>query len=332
MRSKNSARITASESKHFERVKSLPCSVCDTPGPSEAHHIKQGNQETLATNYVALNATEIRVNSVFRCKISKPAKQWNAMRALSNSSLLRNDSMPNSILAPVRAKWYELRFTEDARKVRCECKYCSRPMWFPPSKAGKYVTCGGDCTKALHSLRLASREKQCETCGNYFVPRPAQIAAGQGRVCSQKCNISTHAIINSAEAHEKARKSWKATHAVNPIVKSGEANPLWTGGRRATNKRRVASGAVREARNTRRIVGGAPIESGITKKLGLLQRWKCIVCQCGIKNGYHLDHIMPLALGGTNISTNLQLLCPPCNWKKNAKHPVDFMQERGFLL
>jgi hypothetical protein len=42
MRSKNSARITAAESKHFERVKSLPCSICDAPPPSEAHHIKQG--------------------------------------------------------------------------------------------------------------------------------------------------------------------------------------------------------------------------------------------------------------------------------------------------
>jgi hypothetical protein len=24
------------------RVKALPCSVCDAPGPSDAHHIKQG--------------------------------------------------------------------------------------------------------------------------------------------------------------------------------------------------------------------------------------------------------------------------------------------------
>jgi hypothetical protein len=42
MRSKNSAPITASESRHLGRVKSLACSVCDTPGPVEAHHIKQG--------------------------------------------------------------------------------------------------------------------------------------------------------------------------------------------------------------------------------------------------------------------------------------------------
>lgn len=40
----------------------------------------------------------------------------------------------------------------------------------------------------------------------------------------------------------------------------------------------------------------------------------------------------PLARGGTNQRTNLQLLCPPCNLSKSAKDPIDFMQSRGFLL
>lgn len=42
MRSKNAKAITARESAHIKRVKELPCSVCDTPGPSDAHHIEQG--------------------------------------------------------------------------------------------------------------------------------------------------------------------------------------------------------------------------------------------------------------------------------------------------
>ena len=29
------------ERAHIEAVKSLPCSVCDSPAPSDAHHIKQ---------------------------------------------------------------------------------------------------------------------------------------------------------------------------------------------------------------------------------------------------------------------------------------------------
>ena len=46
MRTKNARRITPAESAHMAAVKELPCSVCDTPGPSEAHHIKQGQHFT----------------------------------------------------------------------------------------------------------------------------------------------------------------------------------------------------------------------------------------------------------------------------------------------
>ena len=39
-------RLTAAERAHLGRVKELPCSVCDAPGPSEAHHMKQHRQYT----------------------------------------------------------------------------------------------------------------------------------------------------------------------------------------------------------------------------------------------------------------------------------------------
>ena len=41
-----SKSISAAERRHMGLVKSLPCSVCDQPGPSEAHHIKQGDHWT----------------------------------------------------------------------------------------------------------------------------------------------------------------------------------------------------------------------------------------------------------------------------------------------
>jgi hypothetical protein len=34
-------KLTAAERKHLARVKSLPCSVCNAPPPSSAHHIEQ---------------------------------------------------------------------------------------------------------------------------------------------------------------------------------------------------------------------------------------------------------------------------------------------------
>ena len=39
-------KITAKERLHLALVKELPCSVCDAPGPSDAHHVKQHRQYT----------------------------------------------------------------------------------------------------------------------------------------------------------------------------------------------------------------------------------------------------------------------------------------------
>ena len=40
-------KLTAKQRAHVLRVKELPCSVCDAPPPSDAHHIKQHRQYTV---------------------------------------------------------------------------------------------------------------------------------------------------------------------------------------------------------------------------------------------------------------------------------------------
>ena len=62
------------------------------------------------------------------------------------------------------------------------------------------------------------------------------------------------------------------------------------------------------------------------------QKNKCAVCKTDIRDGYHVDHIIPIKRGGSNLPNNLQLLCAPCNLSKGAKDPIVFMQQRGFLL
>lgn len=82
--------------------------------------------------------------------------------------------------------------------------------------------------------------------------------------------------------------------------------------------------------NRRMKANGEKLSKGLNKKLFKLQKGKCACCRYPLDK-YHLDHIMPLALDGTNTDDNIQLLCPSCNLQKHAKHPVDFMQSRGFL-
>jgi hypothetical protein len=37
-------KLTAKEREHLARIKEMPCSLCDAPGPSEAHHVRQHSQ------------------------------------------------------------------------------------------------------------------------------------------------------------------------------------------------------------------------------------------------------------------------------------------------
>jgi hypothetical protein len=39
-------KLNEAERAHLYKVKQLPCSLCDKPGPSEAHHVEQGLQYT----------------------------------------------------------------------------------------------------------------------------------------------------------------------------------------------------------------------------------------------------------------------------------------------
>lgn len=88
----------------------------------------------------------------------------------------------------------------------------------------------------------------------------------------------------------------------------------------------------RQNRRSRKMASGGVLSSGLADKLFALQKGQCACCGQPLGNDYHLDHIMPLALGGPNTDKNMQLLRAKCNQKKGSKHPIDFMQSRGFLL
>jgi len=78
---------------------------------------------------------------------------------------------------------------------------------------------------------------------------------------------------------------------------------------------------------------GGRLSRDIRAKLTALQKGKCACCRVPLRSTQpHLDHIVPLVLGGRNEDQNMQLLCRLCNLQKHAKHPIDFMQNKGFLL
>jgi 5-methylcytosine-specific restriction endonuclease McrA len=78
-----------------------------------------------------------------------------------------------------------------------------------------------------------------------------------------------------------------------------------------------------------------PVGRGVARHcrdLLVRQKWLCAVCAGDLRDGKHLDHIIPIAAGGGSVAGNFQWLCQPCNLAKSARNPIEFMQSRGLLL
>lgn len=129
----------------------------------------------------------------------------------------------------------------------------------------------------------------------------------------------------------KVRIASIAKEAWNNISEEGRllANQKGAKWKRENPGKRQISQARRRAR---KMNAGGSYTLADVERLMRSQKCKCVVCRTCIKKVYHIDHITPLAGGGDNSANNLQLLCPPCNLKKNRKDPIEFMQMNGFLL
>lgn len=127
------------------------------------------------------------------------------------------------------------------------------------------------------------------------------------------------------ENYEKNRAEREAYRAANSAkIVAGVAD--W---------RRRNPGAVARHisnRRARRLKAEGNLSLGLSEKLFALQKGKCACCGQPLGKNYHLDHIMPLAKGGLNVDSNIQLLRARCNGQKGAKDPIEFMQQRGKLL
>lgn len=120
----------------------------------------------------------------------------------------------------------------------------------------------------------------------------------------------------------EATAAWRARHP----DRQKAAEEAWRAANPWSSRSSVANRRMRMKGSSQRL------SKDIAGKLLKLQRGKCACCSEPLGANYHLDHIMPLALGGENIDSNMQLLRSTCNLKKGAKHPVEYMQRKGFLL
>lgn len=126
---------------------------------------------------------------------------------------------------------------------------------------------------------------------------------------------------NSDKTKERCRKAYLANQEKYAIA-----------GKKWREENKLAKKIHHQNRRAKIKEVGGKLSSGLADRLFILQKGICPCCNLPLGKGFHLDHIMPIALGGTNTDDNMQLLRATCNMQKQARHPVEFMQSRGFLL
>lgn len=211
--------------------------------------------------------------------------------------------------------------------------------------------------------KLKISEKLCPACG-LIKPR-MDFYQRNGNITYAKCK-ECHNIERRMDAQDPkrraerltARRSYSATRKDDPIFledrrlasnkytlankeKCYAAIKRWASANRGKinanrSKRRRENpeegrrqNSARRARHKR---AGGRISKGIADRLIISQKGKCVACRAELKiTGYHLDHIVALARGGTNADSNIQLLCPTCNMEKHTHDHVEFMRRKGYL-
>ncbi len=193
------------------------------------------------------------------------------------------------------------------------CKSCAKSLPFDAfykraDKPGAYISNCKACEKARVSVWAKSNPDNRKATTDKY--RKAN---------REKCNQASMASIRS---RPEVQRAWQLAN----LEKVRKAKRDWV-------KRNPE--AMREAqlsnKGARRGAEGSFTEADI-KRICEAQKGKCAVCRVKLVGLFHRDHIQPIVLGGSNWPWNIQLLCSPCNLSKSAKHPVDFMQSRGFLL
>jgi 5-methylcytosine-specific restriction endonuclease McrA len=163
--------------------------------------------------------------------------------------------------------------------------------------------------------------KTCSKCGETkpFSDFDKFVHSKDGRRPACKiCTKEYQAKYRKQNAEKKrASQSWR--------LKSRDVEKTW----REKNREKT-----KIDRHNRRatLKARGKLTPGLTEKLYKLQFGRCACCKRPLGKNYHMDHIVPLALGGANTDDNIQLLHQKCNHQKGSKHPVDFMRQLGYLL
>lgn len=85
---------------------------------------------------------------------------------------------------------------------------------------------------------------------------------------------------------------------------------------------------IQRGRIVREVEAGAEGFCSIEQLLLRIEYYDGMCAYCRVKPYEHIDHVKPLALGGSGWPSNLRPACAHCNISKNNEHPFEFLARR----
>jgi len=195
------------------------------------------------------------------------------------------------------------------------CSKCGEEKEFSEfNKAAKYTDghqcqCRS-CSKAFYQEH---RLEHLAKCKEYYAANAEEI----------KLNARLYAEVN-VEHIRVAKKLYRKRNCESIALYQKDYRPSY-----AANNREKLNNKTRHRRALRFAALGKHNNSQV-QAIFNSQTAKCVYCSCNLAEASHIDHIIPLVLNGSNWPSNLQILCPNCNWHKAAKHPDQYEKEIGF--
>lgn len=191
------------------------------------------------------------------------------------------------------------RSSRKTDEYRGSCKLCVNKKnreWYEANKEQRSLS--------IEKWGIENKEKVAARKISYYLENKDAYARRAERYRIEKPEVML-------ERSRKYYRENKATHRES-VKAWGKRNPDAL--RAMSHKRRCAE------RNAEGSFAASDIQKLFESQFGM-----CTGCGNPLESSgdkkYHVDHVMPIALGGSNWPSNLQLLCPRCNLTKNAKHP-----------
>lgn len=197
------------------------------------------------------------------------------------------------------------------------------------------------CMAAYHAAyNAAHRDERAAYKAAYYADRREEIAADNAAY--RAAHREEAAAYRAEHRDERAaycvayraehREELAAYYAAYNADHRDERAALWAA-YYASHREEIAadradhperSAAATRNRKARKLGNGGTHTAADIRAQYARQKGRCIYCHEKVGDTYHVDHVMPVILGGSNGPENLVIACPTCNLSKGAKHPQDF--------